>query len=134
MIAFPGRLIAGGIGVTPFASMIADLLRRREKRSIILLYGNNRADEIAYSDLLARAERELGIRSIFAVAEATEPGSNLHPGFIDEALIQGEIPDFKERTFYLSGPRAMVLRFQRALKGLGVASARIKVDFFPGFA
>ena len=55
-------------------------------------------------------------------------------GFIDAALIQREIPDFKERMFYISGPRAMVLRFQRALKELGVARSRVKVDFFPGFA
>ena len=58
----------------------------------------------------------------------------MHRGFIDAALIQREVPDFKERTFYISGPRAMVLRFRSVLKELGVAHSRIREDYFPGFA
>jgi ferredoxin-NADP reductase len=126
--------IAGGIGITPFRSMVQDLMRRQDRRSVIMLYGNNRVDEIAYSGAFDRAERELGLRTVYAVAEDGAFGSNIYPGLIDEALIQREIPDFKYRTFYISGPRAMVVRFQRILKELGVARSRIKVDFFPGFA
>jgi ferredoxin-NADP reductase len=58
----------------------------------------------------------------------------MHKGFIDAALIEREVPDYKDRMFYISGPRAMVLRFRRVLKELGVARSRIRVDFFPGFA
>jgi ferredoxin-NADP reductase/Na+-translocating ferredoxin:NAD+ oxidoreductase RnfD subunit len=126
--------IAGGIGVTPFRSIVKDLIDRQDSRSIVMLYGNNKIDEIAYSGLFDRAERELGLRTVYAVAEDTVVDANIHQGFIDEALIQAEIPDFKDRTFYISGPRAMVVRFQGVLKGLGVARSRIKVDFFPGFA
>ncbi|MCX5497537.1 RnfABCDGE type electron transport complex subunit D [Kaistia dalseonensis] len=126
--------IAGGIGVTPFRSMVQDMIDRKDRRPAILLYGNNRLDEIAYADIFDRAERELGLRTVYAVAEPHAAGSNLHQGLIDEALIQREIPDFRDRTFYISGPRAMVVRFQRVLKHLGVARSRIHVDFFPGFA
>jgi ferredoxin-NADP reductase len=44
------------------------------------------------------------------------------------------VPDYNDRTFYISGPRAMVVRFQRLLNDLGVARSRIKVDYFPGYA
>jgi glycine betaine catabolism B len=50
------------------------------------------------------------------------------------ALIEREVPDYGDRTFYISGPRAMVVRLQSLLIGLGVARSRIKVDYFPGFA
>jgi len=126
--------IAGGIGVTPFRSMVGDLLNRQDKRSVVLLYGVNKTDEIAYSSVFERAERELGLRTVYAVADEQVRGSNFHQGFIDETLIQNEIPDFKERTFYISGPRAMVMNFRRVLRDLGIARSRIKVDFFPGFA
>jgi ferredoxin-NADP reductase/Na+-translocating ferredoxin:NAD+ oxidoreductase RnfD subunit len=126
--------LAGGIGVTPFRSMVRDLISRRDKRSIVLLYGNNKIDEIAYGSLFERAERELGLRTVYVVAEDEVHGSNFYQGLIDEALIQREIPDFRDRTFYISGPQAMVTRFQGVLKKLGVAPSRIKVDFFPGFA
>jgi ferredoxin-NADP reductase/Na+-translocating ferredoxin:NAD+ oxidoreductase RnfD subunit len=126
--------IAGGIGITPFRSMVQELINRREKRPIVMLYGNNTRDEIAYSELFDRAARELGVKTVYAIAEDEVPDDSIHKGFIDEPLIKREIPDFGERTFYISGPRAMVMRFQRVLKELGVARSRIKVDYFPGFA
>jgi ferredoxin-NADP reductase/Na+-translocating ferredoxin:NAD+ oxidoreductase RnfD subunit len=126
--------IAGGIGVTPFRSMVQDLINRRDQRSVVLLYGNDNVGEIAYADVFDRAERELGIKTVYAVAQDTGLGSNMHKGFIDAALIQREVPDYKERMFYISGPRAMVLRFRRVLRELGVAHSRIREDFFPGFA
>jgi glycine betaine catabolism B len=126
--------IAGGIGVTPFRSMIQEMLNNRDQRSAILLYGNNRANEIAYSDVFDKAERELGLRTVYAVAEDALHHSNMHHGFIDAALIQREMPDYHERIFYISGPRAMVVRFQNVLAELGISKARIKTDFFPGFA
>ena len=52
--------IAGGIGVTPFRSMVQDLINRREQRPVVVLYGNDKVDEIAYAEVFDRAERELG--------------------------------------------------------------------------
>jgi glycine betaine catabolism B len=124
--------IAGGIGVTPFRSMIQHMVDAQERRSVVLLYGNNKANEIAYSDVFDAAERELGLRTVYAVAEGAVQG--MHSGFIDAALIQREMPDYMDRTFYISGPRAMVVRFQNVLKELGITKTRIKTDFFPGFA
>ena len=126
--------IAGGIGVTPFRSMVRDLVSRQDKRSVVMLYGANRADEFAYAGLFARAERELGHRTVYAVAEGEATSLGAHRGLIDAALVEREIPDFRERVFYLSGPWAMVTAFQRMLKDMGVARARIKVDYFPGLA
>ncbi len=126
--------IAGGIGVTPFRSMVQDMLDQRDMRSVVMLYGNNKVDEIAYTDVFNRAETELGMRTIYAVNQDGLRGTNMHRGFIDAKLITREVPDFHERTFYISGPRAMVTKFQDVLKELGVSRSRIKVDFFPGFA
>lgn len=126
--------IAGGIGVTPFRSMMQDMIDRRDERSVVMLYGNNSVKEIAYSEVFDRAERELGIKTVYAVVEDAALDTNMHHGFIDAALIQREVPDYQNRTFYISGPRAMVLRFQSVLKELGITRSRIKVDFFPGFA
>ncbi len=126
--------IAGGIGVTPFRSMVQDLINRRDNRSVVVLYGNNSVDDIAYAEVFDRAERELGIRTVYAVADDARLGAHMQPGFINAALIRREVPDFRDRTFYISGPRAMVLRFRRVLSELGVPRSRIRVDFFPGYA
>jgi ferredoxin-NADP reductase len=55
-------------------------------------------------------------------------------GFIDEKMIRETVPDFAERTFYISGPQAMVDAERRLLRRMGVAFWQIKTDFFPGLA
>jgi ferredoxin-NADP reductase/Na+-translocating ferredoxin:NAD+ oxidoreductase RnfD subunit len=126
--------LAGGIGITPFRSMLKYLLDRGERRPIVLLYAAEKRDDLAYGDIIARAHAELGIRTAYALAR--DPGglAGAHHGFIDEAFLVREIPDYRERMFYVSGPRAMVAASEALLRRLGVAPSRIKVDFFPGFA
>ena len=126
--------IAGGIGVTPFRAMIQHMMDVGDARPVTLFYGNNKGNEIAYVDVFNRAENELGLRTVYTVADGQQAQTNFHKGFIDAELIKREMPDYAERLFYISGPRAMVLKFEQVLAELGIARHRIKTDFFPGFA
>lgn len=126
--------IAGGIGITPFRSMVEDMLNRGDARPVVMLYGTNFATEIAYANLFAEAEQVFGLRTVYAVAREATQGPDVYQGFIDEAMIRQEIADFSERVFYISGPHAMVTQVQRILRQLGVPRTHIKVDFFPGLA
>ncbi len=124
--------IAGGIGITPFRSMVQDLRDRGESRPITLLYGARSWDALAYRDVFGAAE-ELGLRTIYVIEESDDDPA-AHPGMIDAELIAREVPDMAERTFYISGPGAMVAGFRRSLGALGIPRSRIKIDDFPGFA
>ena len=126
--------IAGGIGVTPFRSMILDLLDRGEARDAVLLYSNKTVSEIAYRDIFDRASRELGIRTVYALTAEPSVPAWAHGGPIDARLIAESMPDYRERTFYISGPHAMVNAFKKTLRDMGVPRRHIKVDFFPGYA
>lgn len=121
--------IAGGIGITPFKSMVEYMLDTKEntsdRRDIALFYSNKTGAEIAYKELFDQAERELGIKVVYTVTAET--------GFLTSQKIKETIPDFKERTFYLSGPRSMVEAFEDTLFRMGVSRLNIKTDFFPGF-
>lgn len=128
--------IAGGIGVTPFRSMIQFLLDHKEKRPVILLYSNKTKEEIAYADVFARAQEELGIRTVYTLADKDKipPGWKGRVGMLDAAMIAEEVPDFRERIFFISGPHGMVVGIQKTLRDMGVPKNHIKTDFFPGFA
>lgn len=126
--------IAGGIGITPFRSMAKYLSDIGEKRNITLLYSNKTPQDIVYKDIFNEAEK-IGLRTLYvgndlAGADVT---SNTRLGFIDAAMIAEEIPDYKERTFYISGPHGMVSVFEKTLKNMGLKDSSIKIDFFPGF-
>ncbi len=125
--------IAGGIGVTPFRSMIHYLLDTKEARPITVLYANKTQADVAYKDIFDRARLELGIKTIYSLSAEKLPVPGMMNGPIDTALITREIPDYRERTFYISGPHSMVDAFKKTLTDMGVSRWKIKSDFFPGF-
>lgn len=127
--------IAGGIGVTPFRSMIKYLIDKKQPRPIILFYSNKIADEIVYLDIFSQAEKELGIRTVYTLTDMKSIPANWQgqTGRINAKMIAKEVPDFMERIFYLSGPHAMVTSYEEILKTMGIPRKQIKTDYFPGY-
>jgi ferredoxin-NADP reductase len=125
--------IAGGIGVTPFRSMAKYLTDTKEARSITMFYSNNTAAEISYKDVFDAAEKAIGMKTVYALTKEPVPVPGTHQGFIDAALIRSEVPDYRERLFYISGPNSMVEAFKSTLRSMGVSRFDIKTDYFPGF-
>jgi ferredoxin-NADP reductase len=128
--------IAGGIGITPFRSMVKYLSDRDERRDVVLLYSNRAVSEIAYPDVFDEAAQTIGLKTIYAVTgtDETPPEKNGYKGHIDGALIRREIPDYRDRIFYISGTHAMVSVMETMLSEMGIPRRQIKIDFFPGFA
>lgn len=126
--------IAGGIGITPYRSMIKYLLDRKEKRSVVLLYSAKKLSDIIYVDILDEACEKLGMKIICTLTDidAIPPLWRGERGFITGEMIKKEIPDYQERTFYISGPHSMVTAFEKTLKDIGIKKKYIKIDFFPG--
>lgn len=128
--------IAGGIGITPFRSIIQYLLDEKEKRDIILLYSAKTINDFAYKELFDVAAQKLHIKVVYTITDQENIPSNWkgYFGRITADLISKEIPDFHERFFYLSGPNSMVESYEELLKKIGVHRNHIKKDYFPGFA
>jgi ferredoxin-NADP reductase/Na+-translocating ferredoxin:NAD+ oxidoreductase RnfD subunit len=127
--------IAGGIGITPFRSMIKYLLDTNETRDIVLLYAVNSLNELAYKEIFEAARKQLGVRTKYIVANRGEhtPSSSVQSGHIGTETIEQLIPDYRERTFYLSGSHAMVASVQSNLAELKINKRHIKIDYFPGY-
>jgi len=119
-------MLAGGIGVTPFRSMLQYLVDKGERRDLVMLYSNKTTEDIAYKDIISEAENKIGLKNTYVVTDQS--------GVVNEELIQKEIPDYRDRYFYLSGPHGMVIAYEQILKNLGVEKRKIKKDFFPGYA
>lgn len=118
--------IAGGIGITPFRSIMKYLLDAGECRDIILLYSIKNENEIVFRDIFEEMEKSCTTKTKYVVTEKD--------GYIDEALLKKEVPDWPERLFYVSGPEPMVAAFEKMLAAMGVRRPNIKRDYFPGYA
>lgn len=123
--------IAGGIGVTPYRSMVKFLVDTNERRDVILFYAAKSSSELVYQDIF-EAGKNIGLRPIYVVEKNDTGATDVYTGVIDGKMLTEEVPDYKERKFYISGPHGMVEAFKKTLSSLGVR--RIKEDFFPGYA
>lgn len=128
--------IAGGIGVTPYRSMVKYLLDSHEARPITLLYSARTSEDFAYTDIFEQAKQAIGLKTVYATTDTSSDiqGDHVRSGRINAAMIQQEIPDYMERLFYISGTQAMVTSLQQVLVDLGVPRHQVKVDYFPGYA
>lgn len=128
--------IAGGIGITPYRSMVKYLLDTDERRDITLLYSESKPANFAYKDIFDEAERRIGTKLVYALTDPAfvPAGWRGKTGMVSADMIKSEVPDYMERTYYISGPHGMVKSMQHALHGLGVPRHRVKTDFFPGYA
>jgi ferredoxin-NADP reductase len=125
--------IAGGVGITPFVSMIRQLMMAKQKTEIVLFYAN-KTNQIAYVDLLKQAEHEIGLK-VVSIVDVGDPHSDFvsEKGYVNAEMIKKYAPDFASRHFYLSGPNMMVDNYKKLIKGMGIKTSRIKTDYFPGF-
>lgn len=117
--------IAGGIGITPFRSMLKYLLDTGQQRDIVLLYIVSQPEELAYPDILQSA-RQVGLRYI--PLHSAQPGAMLSM----EDLAR-HVPDFAERTYYLSGPDGFVRSYKEQLLAGGILRQHIVTDYFSGY-
>lgn len=128
--------IAGGIGITPFRSMLKYLVDSKHNRSITLFYAVSDAKQIVYKDILNEA-KEFGLKIVYVLTpmEGHEVPKSWtgEVGFIDQAMIEKHVLDYKKRQFYVSGPDAMVQANKKLLRSIGITRDQIKTDYFSGY-
>jgi len=116
--------IAGGIGVTPFRSILMQLDHEEKLFDITLLYANRNNEIIFKDEFDALAAKNNGLKLDYVI----------DPNKIEDAEIQKAVTDFATTIFYVSGPEPMVKGIAETLVRLGAVEDNIKTDFFPGYA
>lgn len=133
--ARPAVLLAGGIGITPFRSMIKDAVERRLAHAITLLYSNRTQSSAAFfSDFVTWSHVK---RNFTFVPTLTDPpaDSSWHArtGVIDGGLIAEQRGSAAAPIYYAAGPAAFVKAMRRALFDAHVRPSDIQTEEFPGY-
>ncbi len=119
--SIPLIFVAGGIGCTPFRSIIKDLHNKGEKRNIRLLHAVRHKEEAAFRDIF----EVLGDNYI--ILETAKSGPLRAQ---DVLLFSNHNPAC---YYYVSGPEPMVETLCGDLHARGVGKNRILGDYFPGY-
>jgi len=128
--------MAGGIGITPFRSILQYMIETNDKRKVTLFYGCNKMNDIPYKDFLDAAEKKLNLKVVYVVAdkESVPADWSGETGFVTAEILKKYVHNFITPIFYISGPGVMVDIFKKMLFGFNVSSKQLRTDYFPGFA
>lgn len=128
LLQTPLVFIAGGIGITPFRSILEWLTYTGEERNIKLLISLKTEDDIIFQDSFDAASQHATI-----VVENPSAAWGGERGRLTAEMILGlEQPD-ADTLFYISGPEPFVQSLQKDLLAHGVSNQHIVLDEFQGY-
>ncbi len=123
--------LAGGVGITPFMSMIKHQLKKaQEKQNILLLYGARTYNSIIFKKDLDNI-KEKWFKKVYILSQDDSYYKMCEKGYIDKSIIGQYVKNIKNSLFYICGPEPMKKLCKKELLGLGVKRENIVIeDFF----
>lgn len=121
--------IAGGIGITPFISMLRYIYDKKLERHVILIWGNKSANDIAFKEELKRMELEMSSLKVIHVMSKQDDWEG-EKGYIDAEKLKRYVDDFQNSQFFVCGPPIMMNAVMKSLRGLGVPKRKIHYERF----
>ena len=104
--------LCGGIGVTPARPAIKWAVDTESEIDIVLLFGNKDLESIPFKDEFDAVNKD-SIKIVYVLSRQDDwTGPK---GHISAKIIETQIPDWKDRMFFVSGPPPMVESIKKIL-------------------
>lgn len=120
--ASPLIFVAGGIGVTPFHSILKQRVHDGLPLNVVLIYGSRTPD--------------VPFKNEFAQWQSADPGLQIQY-YVGKPLtaesLAGLVPDLNKSLVYVSGPEAMVQALSSDLTRHGLPETQLRRDEFPNY-
>ncbi len=132
----PAVFLAGGIGITPFLSIIRQAAHDRAPHQLYLFYSNRRPEDAPFLDVLAEAAKQN--TNFHLIATMTEMGKShrnwdQETGFLDRDMMARHLSSLSGPIYYLAGPPGMVAAMRGMLTQAGVDEDDIRTEEFSGY-
>lgn len=132
----PAVFLAGGIGITPFHSIISDATERGLPHQLILFFSNRRPEDAPFLAELQALETQnpnfTFLPTMTDMAKSTQSWTGT-TGYIDKEMVQQHVDMNAMPIFYLAGPAAMVSAMRLLLNSAGVSNDDIRTEEFSGY-
>lgn len=133
----PAVVLTGGIGITPFRSILVQAIRDGGLPYRVVLFDANRQpkDAAFLAELgdLAKQDQNLSfVPTMSALAKSGQPWDG-ERGHIDAAMLDRHLEDVSRAIYYLTGPPRMVAALRTMLVGSDVDEDDIRTEEFTGY-
>jgi predicted ferric reductase len=123
-------MIAGGVGVTPFRSMLRTFADRGDPRELHLIFANVSPDQVIFFEELEELRGRLHLTVVHVLEDPPE-GWEGESGLIDRELVKRHLPGNPlEFEYFICGPEPMMNIAESALRDLGIPQKRILSERF----
>jgi len=129
-------LLAGGIGITPFRSIVHWAAREKLPNRIVLFYSNRRPEDAPFlADLqsLARDNPKFKLIACMTEMEKSLRPWNGETGLINQEMLIRHLKATEAPIYYIAGPPAMVKGLHEALNKAGINDNDIRAEEFAGY-
>lgn len=128
----PLVLIAGGIGITPFMSMLKYISEEKLPYNITLIYSNRNQYSTAFLEELQNYPLQSTVYHLI-LTMTEDPAWKGEKRKVDANFIKEYFPNVNENLYFVVGPPTMVDAVQRSLFEAGVLPEHIKIENFTGY-
>jgi len=128
--------LAGGIGITPFRSIIHWAAKEKLPNRIVLFYSNRRPEDAPFLAELRSLERDNPkcklIPSMTEMEKSHQPWHG-ETGQINQGMLGRHLKGAASGIYYIAGPPDMVNGLQDMLKKAGVDDKDVRAEEFAGY-
>ncbi len=122
--------IAGGVGITPFMSIIRDHLKNNIKQNITLIYGSRSQSDIIFREELDNINTEW-FKKVYMLNDISNLTIQCEQGYISKDIIKKYVNNPNDSLYYICGPERMKDSSKKVLNDIGVKYKNIFIeDFF----
>ncbi len=131
-----GVFLAGGIGITPFRSILLRAARKQLPHRLFLFYANRRPEDAPFLQELEALQR-LNPSYIF-IPTMTDMSRSDRPwlgetGVINQEMLAKHLKSAAAPIYYMAGPPGMVEVMRTLLNGMRVDDGDIRTEEFAGY-
>jgi ferredoxin-NADP reductase len=135
--ARPAVLLAGGIGITPFRSIVVEAIDGGSlPYPVILFHANRRPEDAAFADefrsLALRDPNLTFVPTMTATPHSSEAWDG-ERGHIDAAMLRRHLDGVVDPIYYIAGPPGMVQSLRTMLIASGVDEDDVRIEEFTGY-
>jgi len=134
--AKPAVFLAGGIGITPFLSIVQQADHERIPHKLYLFYSNRRPEDAPFLDTLQTLETtNPHFRLICTMTEMSKSKKEWkgETGLIDKEMLSRHLAILQGTIYYIAGPPTMVAAMRQTLVSAGIEEDDIRAEEFAGY-
>ena len=132
----PAVFLAGGIGITPFLSIVTQAAHDHAAHQLYLFYSNHRPEDAPFLDSLRRLEKDnpnFHFIPSMTDMEKSRRAWDGERGFIERGILTKYLNNLNGPIYYLAGPPAMVAAMRKMLLDTKVDEDDIRTEEFAGY-